>query len=351
MPPPNRLSRRRFLHLSAGAAAVTCTGARGQSLLPSPAGPALGQGAFRYRQVKDWGKLDERTPVNNCHGLARDRQGHVILLTDDVTNNVIVYDKAGRLVHKWGTSFPGAHGLSLVNERNREVLFITDLKTNRVTRTTLDGKVLDEWLWPSTTGKYAKAGEYKPSWTLHRDNGEFFVLDGYGRDYVLHYGADGRQRRIFGGPEGGIAHWGPHGGMIDRMADDTDSLLIAMSDQRYLLRLDLDGRRLGQIDLPGGNPRQIRKRGAHYFLAHLADNWPADRNSRGFVSVLDAEFRVVSNVGGTAPRYNDEGRLLPMAHDGETFLHPHDLLVDDEESLYVAQFASGKTYPLKFERV
>jgi hypothetical protein len=40
-----------------------------------------------------------------------------------------------------------------------------------------------------------------------------------------------------------------------------------------------------------------------------------------------------------------------MRHREDTFLHPHDLLVDTDESLYVAQFASGKTYPLKLERI
>ena len=345
------LPRRQFLRLSAGAAALTCASLGVRSRAQAPTSVLLGQGEFRYRQVKGWGQLDSRTPVNHCHGLARDRAGHIILLTDDVTNNVIIYDTSGKLVHKWGTTFPGAHGLSLVNEGTREVLYITDLKTYRVTKTSLAGEVLNEWLWPEDTGKYGKADEYRPSWTLHRDNGEFFVLDGYGRDYILHYGADGQRRGLFGGAEGGIVHWGPHGGMIDPMANGDDSLLIAMSDQRYLLRLDLAGRRLAQIDLPGGNPRQIRKHGNHYFVAHLAENWPADRDSRGFVSILDESLRVVANVGGTPPVYDDQGRLLPMAQAGDVFKHPHDLLVDHDHSLYVAQFASGKTYPLKFERV
>lgn len=315
--------------------------------LPSP----LGQGAFRYEQVPGWGVLNEKTPVNNCHGLAQDREGHIILLNDDATNNVIIYDRAGKLVHKWGTQFPGAHGLSLVQENNREVLFITDLKTNRVAKTTLDGVTLDEWLWPADSGKYEKADQYRPSWTLHPGNGEFYVLDGYGRDYILHYGKDGKRQRILGGPEGGIVHWGPHGGMIDRLPSGEDTLLIAMSDQRYLLRLNLEGKKLAQYDLPGGNPRQIRRYGDHYFVAHLADNWPADRSSRGFISILDTSFRVVANIGGTAPDYDDAGRLQPMAHVGNLFQHPHDLLVDREGSLYVAQFASGKTYPIKLVRV
>jgi hypothetical protein len=53
----------------------------------------LGQGQHRYRVVPGWGVLDEQTPVKNCHGMVRDAEGHLILLTDHVANNVIVYDK------------------------------------------------------------------------------------------------------------------------------------------------------------------------------------------------------------------------------------------------------------------
>ena len=313
--------------------------------LAAMGGALMGAGGYRYRVVPGWGVLDEKTPVKNCHGIVQDAEGHVILLTDHVSNNVIVYDKKGKLVSKWGTGFPGAHGLSLVRERAREVLLITDLVTHRVYKTTLDGTLLAEWGWPEETGKYAKEADYKPSWTLHGTDGSFFVLDGYGKDYILRYDAAGNLAGVIGGAEGGIVHWGPHGGMFDK-----GSLLIAMSDQQYLLRLGVDGRVLQQVELPGGNPRQIRYYKGRYYVAHLADNWPKDRNSRGFVSILDEELRVVANVAGSAPEYGEDGKLRPMRHTGDVFMHPHDLLVDDEESIYVAQFASGGTYPVKLER-
>lgn len=310
----------------------------------------LGQGEHRYRVVPGWGVLDERTPVKNCHGMVRDAEGHLLLLTDHTANNVIVYDKRGRLVSKWGTAFPGAHGLSIVKEGRREVLYLTDLQTHKVVKATLDGKLLEEWTWPAASGKYTKEADYRPSWTLHQPDGSFFVLDGYGRDYILQYDANGKLQRLLGGAEGGIVHWGPHGGMID-MRDGRPTLLIAMSDQQYLLRLDTDGNKLQQVDLPGGNPRQIRRHRGRYYVAHLADNWPKDRASRGFVSVLDENLRVLSNIAGSAPEYGSDEKLQPMRHTEDVFVHPHDLVMDEEDSIYVAQFASGETYPIKLERV
>jgi peptidylamidoglycolate lyase len=320
------------------------------AILPGSAG-VLGQGEFRYRVVPGWGNLGESTPVNDGHGLVVDREGHVLLFTNEVRNNVIVYDRRGRLVHKWGTQFPGAHGMSLVIEQGREVLYLTDLNRHRVFKTTTSGEILAEWGWPESSGKYPKEDEYRPSWTLHAPDGTFYGLDGYGRDHLLEYAPDGSLRKVFGGAEGGIVHWGPHGGMFDTAGAPEGSLLIAMSDQQHLLRLDRAGRKLGQVDLPGGNPRQIRRAGDHFVVAHLGDNWPKDRDCRGFVSILDRNLRVVSNVGGTAPEYGEDGRLRPMAQEGEVFRHPHDAVVDGDGSLYVAQFASGRTYPVKLERV
>lgn len=338
-------SRRRFLTLG-GAALSSSPGLRAAT-----ARPTLGQGDFRYQLVPGWGHLGEKTPVRNCHGIVCDAAGNIILFTDETKNNVIIYDEKGKLLHKWGTAYPGAHGLSLVIEEGREVLYLTDLKLNKVVKATPSGEVLDEWNFPKQSGKYEKASQYKPSWTLHRPNGDFYVLDGYGRDYIVHYDKDGGYAGVFGGQEGGIPHWGPHGGMYEKSPAGKESLLLAMSDQQNLLRLDLKGNKLDTIALPGGNPRQICRHGHHYFIAHLADNWPADRQSRGFISVLDKELRVVSNPGGDEPIYGDEGKLSKMTSTSDAFQHPHDLTVGKDGSLYVAQFMSGNTYPLKLERV
>ncbi len=340
-----KLSRRAFCGITLGAWGFPFI-ARG-----AEAFPILGQGAFRYRLVPQWGQLGAETPVNNCHGMVCTSGGEFILLTDQVKNNFIVYDATGKLLHKWGTEFPGAHGLSIVQEGEKEVLYFTDLNRHKVFKASLSGEMLAEWGWPEASGKYRQEDEYKPSWTLHLPQGGFFVLDGYGRDFITEYDVAGKFVQSFGGQEGGIPHWGPHGGMLDAPKGGAASLLIAMSDQQSLLRLDLKGKKLAETPMPGGNPRQIRRHEGNLFLAHLADNWPADRNSRGFVSVLDQELRVISNLAGSAPQYDDAGKLQKMQHTEDVFLHPHDLAIGKDGSLYVAQFASGQTYPLKLERV
>lgn len=345
----HKLNRRDFL-IQSGLVSSAFALAATEPATGADALPTLGQGDFKYRPVPGWGVLDAQTPVKNCSAMVTDSQDRVILLTDHTANNVIIYNKEGRLVGKWGDRFPGAHGLQIVKEQDREVLFITDISTNRVFKTTLDGEVLMELTYPKSTGKYASEKEYRPAWTVHLPDGDFFVLDGYGKDYILRYSREGKLLHYFGGPEGGIAHWGPHGGIIDSRGPGEPELIIAMSDQQLIKRLSVDGKLIEDIELPGSNPRMIQIVGEHMFVPHLADNWPKDRQSRGYVSVLDRNYQIVSNLGAAAPVYIDN-KLQPMHEQGGLFQHPHDLVVATDGAIYVPQFASGSTYPIKLEPV
>jgi peptidylamidoglycolate lyase len=73
-----------------------------------------GQNEKRYKLVKDWVKADATTlPVNDCHEMMQDAKGNIVLLTNETKNNVIFFNKKGKLKNTWGHDFPGAHGLTL----------------------------------------------------------------------------------------------------------------------------------------------------------------------------------------------------------------------------------------------
>ena len=65
----------------------------------------------------------------------------------------------------------------------------------------------------------------------------------------------------------------------------------------------------------------------HIVVPHLGDNWPKDRNSAGYISVLDKEFKVVANLGGVAPSYR-ANKLDTMSHSSHLFHLPHGLCFD-----------------------
>src|SRR6187397_2695636 len=94
--------------------------------------PLLGQNNKRYRLNTNWSQADvARYPVNDCHEMVQDSKGRIILLTNETKNNVMIFDKSGKLLTTWGDSFPGAHGLTLSGEH----LFITDTVKHQVYKT------------------------------------------------------------------------------------------------------------------------------------------------------------------------------------------------------------------------
>nr|WP_290934006.1 hypothetical protein [Haliscomenobacter sp.] len=73
------------------------------------------------------------------------------------------------------------------------------------------------------------------------------------------------------------------------------------------------------------------------------------RAQSGFVTILDKNNKVVSNLAGSTPQYQGN-QIQEMYQTIKAFQYPHDVLIDDER-MYVAQWNSGKTYPIKLEPV
>jgi len=312
--------------------------------------PIYGHGKMRYRMDTKWAKADPTiNPVNDCHEFVQDRKGRVMLLTNETKNNVLVFDKSGKLLDAWGHDFPGAHGFTIFNENGTEVLFITDTVKHQVYKATIDGKILMTIDVPLETGVYKKAEEFVPTETTVDTNGDFFIADGYGAQYVTHYDKNGKLLNYFGGRGDGDEHLDNcHGVLIDRRKP-TPTLLVTDRTRNCFKRFSMDGKLIEVIKLPGACVCRPVIKGNHLYAAVLRSPDLGTKDS-GFVTILDKDNKVVSNIGGTEPVYKD-GVLQPMAQAEKIFLNPHDVCVDNDENLYVAQWASGKVYPYKFTRV
>lgn len=311
----------------------------------------LGHNNKRYRINNRWSQADvSRFPVNDCHEMVQDQKGRILLLTNETRNNVLIYDKNGKLLDAWGTEYPGAHGFTLFNENGTDVLFICDNTRHQVIKTTIDGKVLLTLDYPQETGMYQKAEEYIPTETAIAPNGDIYVADGYGKDYIIQYDAQGRYIRHFGGRGEGSEHLlNAHGVCLDTRDKDNPCLVISSRQQNAFKRYDLKGKYLSTIALPGAWVCRPVIRGDYLYTAVLQSNRQLWKQS-GFVTILDKQNKVVSNLAGSEPTYTDS---LPdeMYQTINAFQYPHDVCVDDEENLYVAQWNSGKTYPYKLEPV
>lgn len=312
----------------------------------------FGHGSHQYQVFPDWGRLNPAThPVNDCHEMAIDARGRIFLLTNETRNNILIYDRSGKLLDAWGTDYPGGHGLTLSNENGEEFLFITDIERHQVIKTTLQGRVVMVLDYPRETGQYTSAKQFLPTQTaVNPANGDLYVTDGYGLQFVIQYSSRGEYIRHWGGKgEANEQFDCVHGIALDPRKPGQPTLLITSRNHNALKRFTLDGEYLSTIPLPGSFVCRPVVHGQHVFAAVFRSI--TNRNfGSGYITILDENDRVVSTPGGTEPVYAD-GLLQPQSQARPVFLHPHDVCIDADENVYVCQWNANKVYPLQLKRV
>jgi sugar lactone lactonase YvrE len=340
-------SRRHFIRntsLSLGGLWLT------NNLYARDKGPVYGHNDVRYALDTKWSKCSpQQYPVNDCHEMVQDKKGRIFLLTNETKNNVLIYDTKGQVLDAWGHAFPGAHGLTLHDENGTEFLYITDTVKHQVYKTTLKGEILLTIDVPTDSKLYAQREKFVPTETTIAPNGDIFIADGYGEQYILQYNSKGELLHYFGGRGDGDEHLdNAHGILFDPRYKD-GSLLVTDRTRNCFKRFTPEGKLLEIIKLPGACVCRPVVQGDYLYAAVLRSP-DMNKEGSGFVTILDKHNKVVSNIGGSEPTYVD-GQLQPMSQTDKIFIHPHDVCVDRDHNLYVAQWASGKVYPYKLKRV
>jgi sugar lactone lactonase YvrE len=339
------MKRRTFIRNTSLLTAASLTITR--DLFAEKAGPVYGHNNMRYTLDTKWSKADPlKNPVNDCHEMVQDNKGRILLLTNETKNNVLIFNTSGKLLNSWGHTFPGAHGLTL----HGDTLFITDTEKHQVYKTSMTGEILLTIDPPSVDNLYPKAEQFVPTEVAVTDKGDFYIADGYGSQYVLHYDAAGKLLGYFGGKgEGDEKLDNAHGVCIDTRSQ-SPTLLVTDRTRTCFKRFSMDGKLIEIIKLPGACVCRPVIKGDYLYAAVLRSP-DLGAEGTGFVTILDKQNKVVSNLGGSAPVYDAQGQLQPMSQAEKIFTHPHDVCVDNDGNIYVAQWASGKVFPYKFNRV
>lgn len=338
------MNRRTMLTGAASAVAAGIASTMSTGASAAAAGPeVLGQGAFRYREVVGWGRLDRaKVPVEDCHAITENRDGQIVLLTNDKRNNIVTYKKDGTFVAKREDRFPAAHALEFqLDRRGDELLWVTDHQMSVISLLTPDGRELKRLNPDALAAKYPDITKYHATNVAVMKDGDFFISDGYGSHYIHHFDPDWKYIATFGGAGSAPENLRqPHAIWLDTRRGK-DELLVCDRANALLKWFSPQGELLRTVAVPGSQPSNI---------APMANGHIAIASLNAMILILDAQDKVVSAVGGEAPVY-ENGVLKPLVPFNETLNHPHDVYVDKAGAIYVAQWNSNRSYPRKFEPV
>lgn len=255
--------------------------------------------------------------------------------------DVLVYNKDGKLLDSWKLGLNEPHGLTVIGYGSDQTFLITDSNAGRVINVDLDGRIIRELNVPKDQIPKGKA--FKPTETAVSVSGEIYVADGYGTNKIFHYDTKGRLKNVFGGPE----HFDCcHGIAVDTRRGKEELLITSRAAQEFQ-RWTMDGKHDMTRKLPGLQIcRPVLSGEFTLFAVLVTKSWGS---YDGMIAVLDKDFNVVSLPGGSAPTNQED--FTKVIYDDMTFLNPHDVCVDDDGNLYVPQWYSGKTYPVRLKRV
>jgi hypothetical protein len=330
----------------------------------------IGHGRYRYRVRKDWVPAGQgrNHPILNCHEMVQVRDGRLFMIGDHSHNQMLVFKTDGTILESWGTVWPGGHGLTKAEENGEEFLFVTDSglwksgagafrQTGRVTKIDLNGREILSISHPMAFGAYEPHMPFNPTEVAVASNGDIYVADGYGSNYVLRYDQHGKFIARFGGKEGvPLAERlnSPHGIALDsRKGVQHATLVVTSRGDNCFQRFNLKGQHLETIPTPGAFVCRPVFSGEEFYAGAC---WSKDVSGKflsmaaGFVVVIGADDRVVAAPGAGAPEY-DAGKLKPLVRSEDVFEHAHDVCVLANGDLIVCQWNAFQTYPIKLERV
>jgi hypothetical protein len=325
----------------------------------------IGTGHYFYEWIDGWGKFPDTETVRTgwCH------PGIVVTGAGDVVTShpgepaVLAFDAGGSLRGSWRAEATEVHHITLVKEDGVELLWLTDngskrrpdlgyeyppdspTTSGRVIKTTLGGRTLMRLALPDLPayrGSRCAPTAVAVHEERHGGNGDIWVADGYGQNYVHRYTKAGEYTGSINGDEGKAGRFScPHGVFIDRRKPDPELYIADRANSRVQV-YDLEGvfkRSFGADFLT--TPSAFAVYGNLLVIAEL----------KARLTLVDIEDRLVGYLGANeavcdAPGWpnnrDDQGRVVPtrLLQPGR-FNSPHGLAADAQGNLYVSEWLIG----------
>ncbi len=325
---------------------------------PAPADAAAitetvvtGSGSETYQTVPGWCELPDGKALGNTHGgIVVDRTGNVYFNTD-TKRSIMVYASDGTYLRSFGEAHVGIHDMTLHEEDGVEYLYAAHLGGKKIVKFTLEGDIVWVLDGPPALSNLYEAGDqhYNPTGIAVAPNGDFYVADGYGLNYVHQFTKDLAYVRSFGGPGTEPGKFKTCHGIEMDTRGQKPLLLVSDRENRRLQHFDLEGNFVAVIAEGLRRPCAVSIWNNRVAVAELA----------GRVTILDESNHPVAFLGDNPDKSQWAKNPVPASDWKEgVFTAPHGCCYDRYGNLYVMDWnRSGRisrldrTYPVLVSQV
>jgi DNA-binding beta-propeller fold protein YncE len=295
---------------------------------------------LKYQWIDNWATIPD-TPTGRedgrTHGVAVSKTGDIFIF-HQADPAVLRYDAKGNLKSAWGSDYPTAHGMTLVEEDGEERLWLVDTHTAEIVKTTLDGERLQSISRPDHPA-YDAGETYMPTWVSVNEqrfggNGDVWVTDGYGSSLIHRFDSKGNYLSTITGEEGtGGKLKCPHA-ISFRFTDAGNELFIADRGNKQIQVYDTEGnfkRAFGSDVL--NSPCVIAFHGDRLVIPELFAR----------IAILESDGQLVGYLGENSAAQDTEGWPNVAANHIKPghFNSPHSLAVDPQGNLYIVEWIIG----------
>ena len=312
----------------------------------------IGTGDNTYDWIDNWAKIPDTPRARTGwahHGVVVTEADEVILF-HQLDPTVLVFDTMGSLLRTWDIGLTNAHSMTLVKEDGAEFLWMADnyrnyanersgrgAKSGRAVKTTLHGETLMTIQHPDIEPYRERT--FAPTAVAvneerHGGNGDIWVSDGYGEQYVHRYDKSGDYIGSINGEEGQAGPFGgPHALWIG-----------ARKTERELYIAEQRNGRIQVYDLEGNFKRAF---GPGFLTSPSAFTIYGDLlivvELRSRLAFLDRDDSLVCYVGEREGGNDIVGwpNIPAQLLEPGKFNAPHGISVDSVGNLYVVEWMIG----------
>lgn len=284
---------------------------------------------------------DGRSQVGNSHGgIDVAKNGDVYVSVIGPNGGIQIYNQQGEYLNNVPNAPKDIHGFVIqADASGEEFIYGAEMSGHKIFKMRLSGeRVLNIDALSQIPKKYQKpqvknAKGWMPrplrlTATAVNQQGELFVVDGYGLDYIHKFSAEGQYITTFGGREAPWKFNNCHKIYIDPRYQDNRILCADRANHR-LVHLTLEG------DLIGDYATNLRRPSAIDFF----NGYAAVAEISGRVTILDKQGVVIQHLGTNNNRSEtDKNKTPPEKWRHGIFTSPHGISFDSKGNLYISEY-------------